>query len=72
MVATALRAARPELQQIAERAGVSRPTLYAYLAGRRTPGPDVLKRLAKALRMQSAELSGQAAMLESLADQDSP
>jgi transcriptional regulator with XRE-family HTH domain len=64
MVQEALRAARPELREIAKRAGVTSGAMYKYSTGHRTPGRDVLRALAKALRQQAGELMAWADQLD--------
>jgi transcriptional regulator with XRE-family HTH domain len=44
------------LRELARRVDVSAPYLTDLEAGRRHPGPDVLKRLAAALELPAAEL----------------
>ena len=70
MVLDALKAARPSMGELAERSGIPLRTLYSYSSEQRTPNARALRKLARALRKQSAELVGHAAALDALADQD--
>ncbi len=64
MVAEALKAVNPGLTEIARQAGVSKAAIYQYSAGNRTPNRETLRALAKALRMQAAEVAGWADQLD--------
>lgn len=44
--------------ELARLAGISYPTLHAWLNGRRNPSPDSMVKIAAALEQHSAELSG--------------
>ena len=57
-------AAQVSVRQLAEKAGVSNPYLSQIERGLRKPSADVLKQLAKALRVSAEVLYIQAGMLE--------
>src|ERR1700728_1229869 len=56
--------AQVSVRQLAERAGVSNPYLSQIERGLRKPSADVLKQLAKALRVSAEVLYVQAGILE--------
>lgn len=64
MVQDALRAASPNLAELAKRASITPAAIYRYSRGTRTPGRDVLRKLAKVLRRQAGELSAWADQLD--------
>ena len=57
-------AAQVSVRQLAEKAGVSNPYLSQIERGLRKPSADVLKQLAKALRVSAEVLYVQAGILE--------
>ena len=71
LVRDALRAARPELGEIATRAGVNKSAMYQYSAGNRTPKPSVLRAIAKALRFHAGTLTAWADQLDAEANRNS-
>lgn len=68
MLRKALKAATPSLREVAQSAGLTYHAIRLYQAGTRTPAPDVVRRLAKALRGQSRELAKLADELEYAAE----
>jgi transcriptional regulator with XRE-family HTH domain len=64
LVADALKAAALAVEELAVRAGLSSSALRRYRLGNRTPSPDVLRRLAKELRLQGKRLERLAHELE--------
>lgn len=64
MVKKALKVATPSLAQIAKRAGVGTPSMYAYSREGRTPSPKTLRAIARVLRDQAGALITQAAQLD--------
>lgn len=56
--------ATPSLRDVARDAGVSYFAIRQYRRGQRTPSPDVLRRLAKALRHRGDGLARAAALFE--------
>ncbi len=56
VLSRALRAATLKQSDLARAAGITPYSFRQYWYGRRTPKPDVLKRIAKALRGQGGEL----------------
>ena len=56
MIQEALKVATGSLQEIAEAAGVSYDTLWAWSNGRRNPTPENLAKLADALERRGGEL----------------
>ena len=57
-------AAQVSVRQLAEKAGVSNPSLSQIERGLRKPSADVLKQIAKALRVSAEVLYVQAGILE--------
>lgn len=57
MVQRILEVAPMSVDGLAEEAGVSRHTLYAWAAGRRNPTPENLESLVAALDRRSGELA---------------
>jgi len=70
MISTALEVASGDLTAIADEVGVSYPTLWAWKAGKRTPGVRNLRRLAKALRRRGEQLTDLAERLDRAALED--
>ena len=64
MVQAILDVAPLTVDALADDAGISRHTLYAWAAGRRNPSPDNVARLAKALRARGGRLLELAEALE--------
>ena len=58
MVKRILDAAPLSVDGLADAAGVSRHTLYAWAAGRRNPSPENLQKLADALDARGEDLHG--------------
>jgi len=56
MIIEALERTTGELSALAEEIGVSYHTLWSWKAGRRTPGPEHVLRLADALERRGGEL----------------
>jgi len=71
MLGKALDLATPTLREIAREAGVSYHAMRLYRAQQRTPAPQVLARIVKALRAQSADLAKVANELERAAERPS-
>lgn len=67
MIKQALEAAIPTQPELAKAAGITYHALRQYRKGQRTPPPDVIRRLAKALRGQGERLSRLADELEAAA-----
>ena len=59
-----LDAAAPSLKELAADAGISYRAIRAYRFGHRTPSPQVLRALVRALRKQSRRLAKMADDLE--------
>jgi transcriptional regulator with XRE-family HTH domain len=68
LVAEAVEAAALPVEELAVRAGLSSSALRRYRLGDRTPSPDVLRRLARELRLQGKRLERLAHNLETEAD----
>jgi transcriptional regulator with XRE-family HTH domain len=70
----ALEALSPELRTLADEMDVSYATVLAWKTGKRTPGPDNLRKLAAAADRQADGLRGLAVELRrvvsSIAEQD--
>jgi transcriptional regulator with XRE-family HTH domain len=62
----AIEAAFLKQPELAKAAGISYHALRQYRKGQRTPSPEVVRRIAKALREQGARLRKLAAELERL------
>jgi len=56
MITRALDGATASLEEIAEAAGITYDTLYAWKTGRRNPTPENLLRLADAIEGRGGEL----------------
>lgn len=70
VVRDALQALAPSLKTVAERLGLSHDMLRRYRVGDRRVPTAVLRRLAKALRLQAASLLRHAKGIEREADRD--
>lgn len=68
LVADSLEAATLAVEDLANRAGLSSSALRRYRLGNRRPSPDVLRLLAKELRLQSKRLERLAHTLETEAN----
>jgi transcriptional regulator with XRE-family HTH domain len=64
MLKQALEAAIPTQPELARAAGISYHALRQYRKGLRTPSPDVIRRIARALRQQGGKLQRLADELE--------
>ena len=64
VVAEALEAAALAVEDLAARTGLSSSALRRYRLGDRTPSPDVMRRLARELRLQGKRLERLAHTLE--------
>ncbi len=64
LVADALEVAALAVEKLAAKAGLSSSALRRYRLGDRTPSPDVLRRLARELRVQAKRLERLAQNLE--------
>jgi len=62
----AIEAAFLKQPELARAAGISYHALRQYRKGKRTPSPEVVRRIAKALREQGGKLKKLAAQLERL------
>jgi len=62
----AIEAAFLKQPELARAAGISYHALRQYRKGKRTPSPEVVRRIAKALREQGGKLKKLAAELERL------
>ena len=69
MLAEALDAATPNLQDIARSAKLGYQALRKYRGGNRTPEPETIRKLARALRHQARQVGRYADELEREADQ---
>jgi transcriptional regulator with XRE-family HTH domain len=69
MLVKALKAAIPTQPELARAAGITYSALRQYRKGQRTPKPDVLRRLARALRQQGGKLAKLAKQLDDAAGQ---
>lgn len=67
MIRKALEAAIPTQPELARAAGISYHALRQYRKGERTPPPQVVKAVARALRKQGGKLQQLAAELEATA-----
>jgi transcriptional regulator with XRE-family HTH domain len=68
MIEQVLAQTRVTVDELADEAGVSRATLYAWRNGKRNPTADNLARLADALERRGGELTKLAAELRKAAD----
>jgi len=68
MLRKGLKLAIPTLRDLAREVGVSYASMRAYVRGSRIPGPEVMRRLVKALRGRGAELAKLADELERAAE----
>jgi transcriptional regulator with XRE-family HTH domain len=64
LIASALRAAAPTMEELARRIGLTSAALRQYRLGLRTPSPEVTGRLARVLREQASRLVAIARRLE--------
>jgi len=70
MVSNAIQASSLSLSELAKSAGISPYTLRSYREERRTPSPDVLRKLARALRKHAGGLSSIADRLDAEAERN--